>query len=110
MKNGKFRKVIREFDLRDAIEEVNLIQAEQAKMRGVILNSRFKPQKIYQDCKEPISLFNKPINDQSLISDDPEIDIETAESKKQRRFDRIIIGGKLHPEEKLLVKTDKRRL
>ena len=101
LKNGKFRKVIKKFDLREAIEEVILIGSEKAKMLGITLNSRFKAQSVFDNCRMPISLFNKAENDHNIQSLDPEQDIETADSKKRRRFDRIEVEGKLHPDEKL---------
>ena len=43
LNNGKFRKVNKEFDLKEAIEEVINIQEEKAKMQGISLKARFKP-------------------------------------------------------------------
>ena len=39
---GKFRKVIKSFDLREAIEEVIQIQADKASMGKIKLESAFK--------------------------------------------------------------------
>ena len=44
LNNGKFRKVNKEFDLREAIEEVVQIQSEKARMQGISLKGIFKPQ------------------------------------------------------------------
>lgn len=40
---GKFRKVCKPFDLKEAIEEIISIQKEKAKMAGIELKSMFKP-------------------------------------------------------------------
>ena len=53
---GKFRKVIKQFDLREAIEEVVRIQADKAKLGKIKLNSVFKLQP--DDPNEIVSLFN----------------------------------------------------
>ena len=54
LNNGKFRKVAKEFDLKEAIREVVEIQKEKAKMQGIKLKERFKPQEPDQN----ISMFN----------------------------------------------------
>ena len=41
--SGKFRKVIKEFDLNEAIEEVISIQKEKAAMGGIRLSCAYKP-------------------------------------------------------------------
>jgi signal transduction histidine kinase len=53
---GKFRKVIKQFELKDSIEEVIDIQKEKAHMGGIKLSCCFKPQ-IDED--NLVSLFNK---------------------------------------------------
>ena len=40
---GKFRKVVKKFDLKDAINEVVSIQKEKAKMAGIKLNYVYTP-------------------------------------------------------------------
>lgn len=52
--NGKFRKVCKEFDLREAIEEVVQIQQQKAMMQGISLKAKFKP----QEPGQVISMFN----------------------------------------------------
>lgn len=53
---GKFRKVLKAFDLRDAIDEVVMIQKEKANLAGIKLQHAYKPQSI--GSKKVISLFN----------------------------------------------------
>ena len=53
---GKFRKVIKEFDLGDAIAECISIQHDKAKMMGIKLRSHYKMQLTSNNC---VSLFNK---------------------------------------------------
>lgn len=53
---GKFRKVIKQFELKDCIEEVIDIQKEKAHMGGIKLSAVFKPQ---VDEDNIVSLFNK---------------------------------------------------
>ena len=53
---GKFRKVIKKFELKDSIDEVIDIQKEKAHMGGIKLTAMFKPQ---LDENKIISLFNK---------------------------------------------------
>ena len=103
LNNGKFRKINKEFDLREAIEEVVSIQEEKAKMQGITLKARFKP----QEEGNVISMFNQKIETEKSILD---IDTETIESKKSRKFVRIDFPNKLDPSEKIIIKTDKRRL
>jgi len=54
---GKFRKVIKHFDLNDAIKEVVNIQKEKAKMAGIKLSCHFKPQLICHPVENIVSLF-----------------------------------------------------
>ena len=53
---GKFRKVIKQFELKESIQEVIDIQKEKAHMGGIKLNAVFKQQ---LDENNIISLFNK---------------------------------------------------
>ena len=52
---GKFRKVIKAFDLKESIKEVINIQLDKASMAGIKLSAIFKP----QSSDKIISLFNK---------------------------------------------------
>lgn len=104
--NGKFRKVAKEFDLKEAVEEVIQIQKEKAKMQGIKLKARFKP----QNPDRIISMFNQKVEEIYQNAKGDEIDYETQESKKNRLFEHIDFTDKLDPEERIIVKTDKRRL
>ena len=57
LNNEKFRKEIKEVDLREAIEEVISIQQEKAIMQGLILKSSYRPQTI--NGHDYYSIFNK---------------------------------------------------
>jgi signal transduction histidine kinase len=43
---GKFRKVIKQFDCKEAIRDCVNIQKEQAKMQGITITSKYVPQVI----------------------------------------------------------------
>lgn len=53
---GKFRKVIKKFELKESIDEVIDIQKDKAHMGGIKLSAIFKPQ---VDEDNIVSLFNK---------------------------------------------------
>ena len=53
---GKFRKVIKQFELKDSIEEVVDIQKEKSHMGGIKLSCCFTPQ---IDENNLVSLFNR---------------------------------------------------
>ena len=59
MNAGKFRKVIKEFNLKEAIDEIVSIQKDKANLMGITLESHFINQ-LHSDSK--ISLFNKHQN------------------------------------------------
>lgn len=54
---GKFRKVCKEFDLREAVDEMISIQQEKALMQGIKLRAVYLPQSI--GSTKVVSLFNK---------------------------------------------------
>lgn len=61
---GKFRKVTKAFNLREAIAEVVSVQKEKAKMAGINLTCKFVPQ-LHKQPKEIVSLFSDHyVNDQ----------------------------------------------
>ena len=62
--NEKFRKDVKSFKLKDAINEAVEIQTEKAIMQRIKLKNQFKPQTISHDVK-PISMFSDSV-DQEL--------------------------------------------
>ena len=112
MNTGKFRKVIKEFDLREAIEEVVQIQIDKAKMGNIKLDSVFKSQP--DDKNEIISLFNKVST--SKKTGNGKCDQEDSADSDNDCFnydfaieDNLKIQN-FKPETKISVSTDKRRL
>ena len=83
-----------------------LIQKEKAKMQGIKLKCKFKP----QDPDKIISMFNTREEEIYQNAKGDEIDYETWDSKHNRFFEYIDFNHKLDAEEQLIVKTDKRRL
>ena len=57
LNSGKFRKVLSNFDLKEAVEEVISIQKDKANMMGVELQSIYKFQSL--DTEDITSLFNQ---------------------------------------------------
>ena len=65
--NKKFRKEVKTFDLKEAINEVISIQKAKALMSGIKLTARYRPQSIGKDV-ETISFFNDDPDDKEQTS------------------------------------------
>ena len=106
---GKFRKVIKKFDLKEAVEEVVEIQADKAKMAKIKLHSIFKVQSNNEE--EIVSLFNKTQEKSSKKkkenesdSDDDFLNYDFAQNDNDASLKNF------QPETKIMIETDKRRL
>lgn len=93
---GKFRKVEKNFNLSEAIQEIIDIQSDKAEMMGVKLSCQYKPQRIYDNQDQIISLFNKKD--------------ENNENIHMRHLVAIDAHSNSVSNANLLVKSDKRRL
>ena len=77
---GKFRKVVTNFDLKEAVNEVVSIQKDKASMAGINLTCNYYRQPIF-DGREVDSLFQG-----ANIEEENNSDIEDAETKKRKKF------------------------
>ena len=106
---GKFRKVVKKFDLKDAINEVVSIQKEKAKMAGIKLNYVYTPQPIEED--KITSLFNKVIKKEA--SSKKKNKNESDSDEEFLNYDFALNGNGVkdfNPSTKIMIETDKRRL
>lgn len=105
---GKFRKVVRQFDLREAIEEIVAIQKDKASMGGIKLQSAYKPQSI-SDSMTPVSMFYSA--EKSSPKKKQTVDSEDSEEEKLDKLKYDLSSLKTNKKkEPLMVSTDKRRL
>ena len=99
LNNDKFRKNIKEFDLREAVEEVLSIQQEKAIMQGLTLKCSYRPQTI--DGTNCYSFFNQAV----AVADNSYVEQtggELCNHKAQKT--------EAHQSSPILVSSDKRRI
>lgn len=115
MNAGKFRKVIKTFELKESIEEVIDIQKDKAHMAGIKLSAVFKPQ---EDEGNLVSLFNKRPNVSPQRNGrrrdglDPNQESESSDDNQdgpQYELAKIASGPKTEPPVNIMVESDKRR-
>jgi len=109
---------LKAFDLREAIDEVVLIQKEKAHMGGIKLNHVYKPQPIGSSSKSVISLFNNIHDGQGDYdaTHDQAQDLAAGDQEDEKidvkaKYDLSMCkNSDQKSKEKLMVTTDKRRL
>ena len=118
LNSGKFRKVLSNFDLKEAVEEVISIQKDKANMMGVELQSIYKFQSL--DTEDITSLFNQetPVSTSEVKGkekkDDKKQGLQSEEEESEGQQNKNVelcqvenVRKKRIP--KLIIKADKRR-
>lgn len=111
---GQFRKIIKQFDVKDAIQECVRIQAEKAKMQGIKLTSKYVPQVIGCQPSKIVSLFSdhytEKIGNESEEQSDQDKEEEEEDTMKHDLTAYKWPSDRLNEKPNFRIETDKRRL